>query len=60
MKSAFRVADWQFHSPPATVKSSQGGQSGIAKVGEVPSPRGTSPAEASSVGERTGWDGVDT
>ena len=57
MKSAFRVADWQFHRPPETVKLSRGVQWGVGEVGGDPSPWRSTSLEAPSVGERTDRDG---
>ena len=57
MKSAFRVADWQFHRPPATVKLSRESSGGVGEVGGDPSPCRSTSLETPSVGERTDRDG---
>ena len=55
MKSAFCVADWQFHRPPCEVVT--GVQWGVGEVGGDPSPWRSMLLEAPSVGERTDRDG---
>ena len=62
MKSAFRVADWQFHRPPVIVKFSQGCQRGcrgwsgfITLVGHIAASASCGGKSRLEWGETLGW-----